>query len=144
MYKTGNLGLILVQALLFFAVNFLAIFSDLWVRLPGCKAMVFFGVYLLLFLGCSSLYFVPVHDKGMKPPWLIISLVVMAATPAIPAGVEQLATSGVVNSLWWKLVKLLIGTVCQIVAGYIAWKATELIPTPAVKQNGKENGEGAA
>lgn len=144
LYKTGNLGLILVQALLFFAVNFLAIFSDLWVRLPGCKAMMFFGVYLILFLGCSILYFVPVHDKGTKPPWLIISLVVMAATPAIPAGVEQLATSGVVNSLWWKLVKLLIGTVCQIVAGYIAWKATELIPTPAVKQNGKENGEGAA
>ena len=72
---------------------------------------------------------------------LITGLVFVTFIAVIPAGVEIFATPGVVNASWWKFLKLTIGTVCQGAAGCIAWKAADLIPTPAAKKNSTEDGE---
>lgn len=77
------------------------------------------------------MYYMTVWDQEKEPPRRIVGLVIVACIAALPAGVEIFATSGVVNSLWWKGVKLTIGTVCQGAAGYIVWKVADLIPTPS-------------
>lgn len=144
LYNIGNIGLILVQALLFFAANFLAIFSD-WCENPCLlKAGVYFAVYVILIFVCMCLYFMAVHDKDMKPPEKLFGLFIVTLIPIAPAVVEMRDIPEVVNHPWWKPMKLLIGTVCQGFAGYIAWKLASLIPTPAAKKNTNEDGEGLA
>lgn len=141
LYRIGNIGLILVQALLFLTANFLAIFSEQWGSLPAEKATVYVAVCVILFIACFSPYFIYVYDKGMKPAWRIIGLLIVAAVAVFPATFEDFATSGVVYSSWWKAIKLAIGTVCQGAAGYIAWKAAGLIPAPAAKKSSNEDSE---
>lgn len=48
LYRIGNIGLILVQALLFLTANFLAIFSEQWGSLPAEKAAVHVAVCVFL------------------------------------------------------------------------------------------------
>ena len=57
LYRIGNIGLILVQALLFLTANFLAIFSEQWGSLPAEKAAVYVAVCAILFIEVSQVLF---------------------------------------------------------------------------------------
>lgn len=141
LYRIGNIGLILVQALLFLVTNFFANFSGWWVDRSVLGAMGISLGYVVPFSVFLSMYYASVSGQEKEPPRWIMGLVAVAIVAVLPAGVERFATSGVVDSLWWKGVKLAIGTACQGVAGYIAWKAVDLIPTPTAKKNSNEDGE---
>lgn len=135
LYRIGNIGLILVQALFFLAANFLANFSSWWGDRSVIEAAGYSLVYAIPFVLCLSLYYIAVWDKGKKPPRQLIRLAIVAIIAVLPAGIEFFVTPGVVNSTWWKLVKLIIGTACQGAAGYIAWKAADLIPKPSPEES---------
>lgn len=140
-YRIGNIGLILVQALLFLVANFFAKFPGWWAERSALEAMGMSFFYVVLFFSCLFIYSASVSGREKELPRWIRGLVAVAIVAALPAGVEGFATSGVVNSLWWRGTALAIGTVCQGVAGYIAWKAAGLIPTPSAEKNSNEDGE---
>lgn len=140
-YRIGNIGLILVQALLFLVANFFAKFPGWWAERSALEAMGMSFFYVVPFAIFLSMYYASVSGQEKKPPRRVMGLVAVAIVAALPAGVEGFATPGVVNSLWWRGTALAIGTVCQGVAGYIAWKATDLIPTPSAEKNSNEDGE---
>lgn len=133
-YRIGNTGIILVQTLLFLGANILANFSGWW----GDRSVLGAVGWSVFFVISLSMYYMPVWDQEKEPPRRIIGLVIVAFVAAIPTIVEAFLAVDQANSSWWKVVKLVIGTVCQVLAGYIAWKAAELIPTPSA-ENGKES-----
>ena len=140
-YRIGNIGLILFQAWVFFVANFLANFSDWWGNRSPQEAMGWSAPFVFLFFICLIMYYIPVWDKEKEPPRLVVGLVFVAIVAAIPAGVEAYPKFDQADSSWWKAIKLAIGTVCQGTAGYIAWKAAGLIPTPAAKKSSNEDSE---
>ena len=133
-YRIGNTGIILVQTLLFLGANILTNFSGWW----GDRSVLGATGWSVFFVISLSMYYMPVWDQEKEPPRRIIELAIVAFVAAIPAIVEAFPAFDQANSSWWKVVKLAICTVCQVLTGYIAWKATELIPTPSA-ENGKES-----
>lgn len=87
------------------------------------------------------MYYIPVWDKEKEPPRRVVGLFITACVAAFPAGVEAFPAFDQADSSWWKAIKVAIGTVCQGAAGYIAWKAAGLIPTPAAKKSSNEDSE---
>lgn len=137
LYRVGNTGLILIQAWMFFVANFLANFSDWWGNRSPQEAMGWSAFFALLFIIWLIMYYIPVWDKEKEPPRLVLGLFITACVAALPAGVEAFPKFHQADSSWWKAIKLAIGTGCQGFAGYIAWKAADLIPTPSAG-NSKE------
>ena len=136
-YRVGNTGLILLQVWVFFVTNFLANFSDWWGNRSPQEAMWLSAPIAFLFIFWLIMYYIPVWDKEKNPPRLVVGLFFVAVVAAIPAGVEACSKFDQADSSWWKALKLAIGTGCQGFAGYIAWKAADLIPAPSAG-NSKE------
>jgi len=136
LHRSGNIGLIVYQALLFFLNNFSVTF-DSWVeqvplavRIAGVVAFC-----MVLLLSVCAYFFATDGKKSLesfisKPPMLMSLLAFIVAVSVIPSALRPSSTE-------WKWVKLLWGTFCQGAAGYVAWKAADLIPTPSAG-NSKE------
>lgn len=135
LYRIGNTGLILFQALLFLAANFFANFSGWWGKRSWPEAAGISFVYVVLFFSVLLAYYLSVSKEEKEPPRWMYSLFIVAVVAALPTIVEALPCFDQADSSWWKAIKLFIGTGCQGAAGYIAWKAAELIPAPSAEHS---------
>lgn len=129
LHVLGNIGIITYQALLFFVYNFSVAIANEGVqvseRVLNAGTWIFFAVTLVSLL----LYFLAANRKSPitsfrnKPGFLALLIAGVAAISVAPAFLW--------DSVEYVWLKLLVGTVCQLLVGCIAWRAANLIPAPS-------------
>lgn len=128
-HRLGNGALIAYQALVFFAFNFSAAITNEGVKVS--ETVLPWGMVVFFSLEAVSVvcYFIAADKNSPKIPysnkpalWLFL-LALMAAIPTVPLFFG--------NSVEYVWLQLFVGTVCQLLAGFIGWKAADLIPAPS-------------
>lgn len=131
-YKIGSWGLIWLQAYLFFSVNFFTTLSAWWAARPLCQVVGLSAVYLVLFLVPLCMYFVGAPKNSCESAKRALLIVGIAIAAVAPSWAEPFISCGLAESTWWKFVSLFYATCCQIIAGYLAWKAADLLPARSI------------
>ena len=129
LHKLGNSGIITYQALLFFLNNFSVIKGDEGAQIP--KAVQNIGALVFIVLGLASVvcYYLaadrvsPITSSSNKPALWMILLAVIIGISVIPL----ILWNSPEEHIW---AKLFVGTACQFAAGFVGWKAANLIPGP--------------
>lgn len=123
---SGNLALILFQALVFFVSNLAVTFGGEWVTFSVCARIKYFILCVGLLLVPTAIYFVAVISLGgeakgrMRPP---VCLAFLALFIALGGGCSLSGEN--------RLVNLIVETVLAFFSGLIAWDASRLINNPS-------------